>query len=244
MRLPRTLGLLSLTLAGVIAVLVPAPEAEATREYAREQSKDCSHCHISDKGSGPRNARGKEFEANGHQFGVASWSSDENRDKYLRARAALLATWYGETHRLLTELESSEELPGGLALIDGTRKRYTMFARTWLRNAKALLKKGRRGLPNGLKFLTKVESQFAGTKEGKEATLLLDERAKDPKGTDAVKSARATELLRVRFLEGRTAYQIGDYPGARTLFAEVLADPLGKAFEEDVKEILAEFPEE
>ena len=51
----------------LLAALPPSP-ARATKEYARNEGKDCSHCHISDKGSGPRNATGKEYEANGYRF--------------------------------------------------------------------------------------------------------------------------------------------------------------------------------
>ena len=82
-------GSLCLALASLLAFTAPA---KATREYARKEGKDCIHCHISDQGSGPRNERGKEYEANGHKFGVSSWSSEENKQKYLRARSALLAT--------------------------------------------------------------------------------------------------------------------------------------------------------
>ena len=165
-----------LTGAALLLALPPTP-AHATKEYARKEQKDCSHCHISDKGSGPRNATGKEYEANGHRFGVESWSSDENRAKYLRAKAALMSTWYGEADRLFGELEDVETKPGGLALIDGTRRKFRMFPRTWLRSARKLLEKGSRGLPNALGFLVKLESQFPATDEGKEAVALLDDLA-------------------------------------------------------------------
>ncbi len=233
----------SLVLAGLaLLVALPPRAAEATKEYARDEQKDCSHCHISDKGSGPRNATGREYEANGYQFGVESWSSDENKAAYLRAKAALMATWYGETARLLDELAETETLPGGTALIDGTRVRYRMFPRTWLRSARKLLEKGSRGLPNALSFLTKLESQFAATDEGRDAIRLLDELAAKPASKDAVIEARAVEQSRLLYLRGRTELELGDFDTARATFETVLADERCAKWHDDTKQLIAEMP--
>ena len=237
MRMLTLAGNLCLALASLAALAAPAG---ATRDYARKEGQKCIHCHVSDEGSGPRNERGKEYEANGHRFGVESWSSDANSRKYLRARSALLATWYGESARLLDELEEVETLPGGLALIESSRGRFSIFRRTWLRAARKLLGKGSRGLPNALKFLAKVESQFPGSKEAGAATKLLDGKAADDEKTAAaVEAARGRESVRLVLLAGRTEYQLGDFDRARELLDRVLADPLGAVFETDVREILA-----
>ena len=225
----------------LLAALPPSP-AQATKEYARNEGKDCSHCHISDKGSGPRNATGKEYEANGYRFGVESWSSSENRAKYLRAKAALMSTSYGEADRLFDELEAAETLPGGRALIDGTRSKFRMFPRTWLRSAKKLLDKGTRGLPNALGFLVKLESQFPGTTEGKEAVAMLDDLATKDASKVAVEEARATEQARLRFLRARTELELAEFAKARELFDEVLADDAAAPFHDDVKQMLSEMP--
>src|SRR5262245_1374154 len=92
----------------VVATAVAPREALATREYAKAEGKECGYCHVSEKGSGPRNARGREYEANGHRFGVKSWSSDANEQKYLRASSAVVAQWYVEATRLLDELAKEE----------------------------------------------------------------------------------------------------------------------------------------
>lgn len=234
---------LAWTLAALAAVLgaslVAPREASAMKEYARKEGKDCAFCHISDKGSGPRNAKGREYEANGHQFGVKSWSSDANEQKFLRASSALVAQWYGEAAKLLDELANEEKLPGGVALVGGTRERFKMFKGPWLRSAKKLLALGDRGLPNALGFLTKLESQFPGTDEGKEAIQLLDGLAKDPKTKDATADARAGEKVRLALLEGVTEFQLGRSDKAKGLFEKALADPNGKQFEADLREALA-----
>lgn len=225
----------------LVSVLLPR-EAAATKDYARKEEKDCSWCHLHEKGSGPRNERGREYEANGYRFGVESWSTDANRDKYLRANAAYLATWYGEALRLLDELEKDEELPGGKALVAGRRDRMKMFPKAWLRAAKGLLDKAERGIPDAAanamdRFLVRLESQFPATDEGREAVRLLDDLVK--KHPDEVTTARAREKVRLRLLEARLELGLGRRERGRELLAEVLADPLGAAFSDDVKEILA-----
>jgi hypothetical protein len=156
---------LAVALAATLAVFVSPREALATKEYAKKEGKDCGFCHISDKGSGPRTAKGREYEANGHLFGVKSWTNDANEQKYLRANSAVIAQWYAEASRLLDELDKDEKLPGGAALVGGTRDKFKMFKSPWLRQAKRLLALGDRGTPNALVFLAKLESQFAATDE-------------------------------------------------------------------------------
>jgi hypothetical protein len=240
--------------AGLAAsAFVDLPAAEATQDYAKKESKDCSHCHLNPKGAGPRNAAGREFEANGHRFGVKSWTSDAVRDKYLRACAALSSRWYAEAARLLAEVKKDETLPGGLALADGTLERFKMFPRSWLGAAKKLLAKGDRGVANAFEFLARLESQFPETDEGKEATKLLDAAVKDSAAKDsavakdnarkaAAEEARAVEQVRLVLLRGRTEWDLGNAAEARKLFDAVLADPRGKAFEKDIREVLEPSP--
>lgn len=250
LRLSRSLAPASACLAGAVglavsALLAPSP-ALATQEYAKKEAKDCSHCHVNPKGAGPRNAAGREFEANGHRFGVKSWTSDAVRDKYLRACAALGSRWYAEASRLLDEVKKEETLPGGLALVDGTAERFRMFPRTWLGAAKKLLAKGDRGVANAFEFLARLESQFPGTEEGKEATKLLDAaingESKDEARKTAAAEARAVENVRLVFLRGRTEWDLGNAAEGRKLFDQVLADPRGKAFEKDIREVLEPSP--
>jgi hypothetical protein len=57
--------------AGLIAAaaLVAAPQsAQALPQYAAKEGKACGYCHVNPAGGGPRNARGKQYEANGHKF--------------------------------------------------------------------------------------------------------------------------------------------------------------------------------
>ncbi len=242
----RSLVLASACLAGAVglaisALFAPSP-ALATQEYAKKEAKDCSHCHVNPKGAGPRNAAGREFEANGHRFGVKSWTSDAVRDKYLRACAALGSRWYAEAARLLAEVKKEETLPGGLALVEGTLDRFKMFPRTWLGAAKKLLAKGDRGVANAFEFLARLESQFPGSDEGKEAAKLLEEATKDDARKAAAEEARAVEKVRLVFLRGRTEWDLGNAAEGRKLLDEVLADPRGKAFEKDIREVLEPSP--
>ena len=51
------------------AAFVVAPRsAEAKPEYAAKEGKACGYCHKNPAGGGERNARGKQYEANGHKF--------------------------------------------------------------------------------------------------------------------------------------------------------------------------------
>lgn len=225
-----------------LAAIASPRDALATKDYAKKEAKDCSFCHINPKGSGPRNAKGREYEANGYVFGVKSWSSDANEKKFLRATSAIVAQWYSEAARLLDELEKEEKLPGGAALVAGTRDRFKMFKGPWLRSAKKLLAMGDRGVPNALVFLTKVETQFGATSEGKEATSLLDSMAKDAKTKDAVAEARATEAARLLLIEGRTEFQLGENAKARALLEKALADPHAKPLETEIREAIAALP--
>ncbi len=235
-------AVLCLASAVVLLFALPPAPASATKEYAKKEDKDCSHCHINDKGSGPRNPTGREFEANGYQFGVKSWSNDAHKAGFLRAKAALMATWYGEAGRIFDEIEEGETLAGGKALIDGNRRKFRMFPRVWSRSADKLLAKGTRGLPNALGFLTKLESQFATTKEGKAAIAKLAELAKADATKAAVAVARATEQARVGYLRARTELELGNYAVAKPLLEAVLADERVARFHADAKELLATIP--
>ena len=57
--------------AGLIsaALLVAAPQnAQAKPEYAAKEGKPCGYCHVNPAGGGPRTAKGKQYQANGHKF--------------------------------------------------------------------------------------------------------------------------------------------------------------------------------
>jgi hypothetical protein len=57
--------------AGIItaAALIAAPQqAQAKPEYAAKEGKPCGYCHVNPAGGGPRNAKGKQYQANGHKF--------------------------------------------------------------------------------------------------------------------------------------------------------------------------------
>jgi hypothetical protein len=57
--------------AGIVSavVLVGASQnAQALPAYAAKEGKPCGYCHVNPAGGGPRNARGKQYQANGHKF--------------------------------------------------------------------------------------------------------------------------------------------------------------------------------
>jgi hypothetical protein len=57
--------------AGIIAAaaLVATPQkAQALPQYAAKEGKPCGYCHVNPAGGGPRNAKGKQYQANGHKF--------------------------------------------------------------------------------------------------------------------------------------------------------------------------------
>jgi hypothetical protein len=51
------------------ATLLVAPRsASALPAYAAKEGKPCGYCHVNPAGGGPRNAKGKQYEAHGHSF--------------------------------------------------------------------------------------------------------------------------------------------------------------------------------
>ncbi len=53
----------------LLATLVVAPRpATALPAYAQKEGKPCGYCHVNPAGGGARNAKGKQYEANGHSF--------------------------------------------------------------------------------------------------------------------------------------------------------------------------------
>ena len=71
-KLTRTIiisGSAALAAAVLFAGLVVAPRsATALPAYAQKEGKACGYCHANPAGGGERNARGKQYEANGHSF--------------------------------------------------------------------------------------------------------------------------------------------------------------------------------
>jgi len=57
--------------AGIItaAAFIATPQkAQALPAYAAKEGKPCGYCHVNPGGGGPRNAKGKQYQANGHKF--------------------------------------------------------------------------------------------------------------------------------------------------------------------------------
>ena len=58
-----------LAAAVLFAGLLAAPRsASALPAYAAKEGKACGYCHVNPAGGGPRTAKGKQYEANGHKF--------------------------------------------------------------------------------------------------------------------------------------------------------------------------------
>jgi hypothetical protein len=54
---------------GLLASVVVAPRAaNALPAYAQKEGKACGYCHVNPAGGGARNAKGKQYQANGHSF--------------------------------------------------------------------------------------------------------------------------------------------------------------------------------
>jgi hypothetical protein len=229
--------------AAAVGVLASPREALATREFAKKEGKQCAYCHVSPKGGGPRNATGREYEANGYAFAVKNWSSDDNQQKYLRANSALIAKWYVEADRLLDELAKAEKSKGGLALVAAARDKYKAIPAAWMHDAKTSIMKGAPGVPDATLPLAKLESQFGKLDQGKESIRLLDRYAKDPATKDAVDHARAVEKAHQVVLEGLTEYHLDHGDKAKELLQKALADPDAKDFQKDVEDALAKIAE-
>jgi hypothetical protein len=59
----------ALAAAVVFAGLIAAAQSVmALPTYAIKEQKDCGYCHVDPAGGGVRNAKGKDYEANGHTF--------------------------------------------------------------------------------------------------------------------------------------------------------------------------------
>ena len=57
----------ALVVGGALAIAAPKP-ASALPAYAASTGKACGACHANPAGSGPRNAYGEAFAANGHKL--------------------------------------------------------------------------------------------------------------------------------------------------------------------------------
>ncbi len=72
MNLTKTIivgGGAALAAAILFAGLMAAPQsASATPAHAAKEGKACGYCHVNPAGGGPRNAKGKQYEANGDKF--------------------------------------------------------------------------------------------------------------------------------------------------------------------------------
>jgi len=59
----------ALAAAVLFTALVTAPRsATALPAYSQKEGKACGYCHVNPAGGGERNAKGKQYEANGHKF--------------------------------------------------------------------------------------------------------------------------------------------------------------------------------
>ena len=71
-KLTRTIiigGSAALAASVLLAGLVATPRsATALPAYAQKEGKACAYCHVNPAGGGERNAKGKQYEANGHSF--------------------------------------------------------------------------------------------------------------------------------------------------------------------------------
>ena len=62
-------GSLGLAAVALLAGLVVTPRsATALPAYSQKEGKPCGYCHVNAAGGGERNAKGKQYEANGHSF--------------------------------------------------------------------------------------------------------------------------------------------------------------------------------
>lgn len=52
----------------LVGLLVAPRSASALPAYAQKEGKPCGYCHLNPAGGGERNAKGKQYEANGHKF--------------------------------------------------------------------------------------------------------------------------------------------------------------------------------
>jgi hypothetical protein len=60
----------TVVLAGTALTVVPR-HAAAMPQYTQKEGKPCGYCHVNPAGGGDRNARGKQYGANGHSFSKA-----------------------------------------------------------------------------------------------------------------------------------------------------------------------------
>jgi cytochrome c553 len=57
-----------LVLAASWAVIVTAPTAKATAQYAKQTGKACGYCHVNPGGGGKLKSAGQKFQKNGHKL--------------------------------------------------------------------------------------------------------------------------------------------------------------------------------
>ncbi len=61
-------GCICVSALAIALLMAASAPSHATPAYAAKEKKACGYCHVNAAGGGPRNARGKKYEANGHKF--------------------------------------------------------------------------------------------------------------------------------------------------------------------------------
>jgi hypothetical protein len=61
-------GALVAGIAGAAVLVAASQNAQALPAYAAKEGKPCGYCHVNPAGGGPRNAKGKQYQANGRTF--------------------------------------------------------------------------------------------------------------------------------------------------------------------------------
>jgi hypothetical protein len=221
----RPLAACALAFAAALAAALLLPSAANGRqEYGKKEGKDCRHCHLSDRGGGPRNEAGRLYEANGLTFDKSAWSGDAAKDAYRRAYAAVRAGHQREARRLLAELKKSETLPGGVALVQALEEKVKPFPPAWLRAAKKGLAGTEAQRKAGLAYLLRLVGECEGAPEQVEGAAILADLRRDAKVAADLEAAEKDHARRRRYVDARLLEELGDAAGAKKAFEALVAD--------------------
>jgi len=235
---PVCRALAAFAVAAAAAWAAAVPPAAARQEFARREDKECVHCHLAEKGGGPRNESGRLYEANGFTFAKDAWSGEAAKAAYRRAVAAYRATHYAEVRRLLEGLRKTETFPGGKELLAALEEQLRPFAPAWLRAAKKNLEGTSAQRAVGLRYLLQVARECPGTPQAEEAGRILEGLRKDPRLAEGLEEAAKAEERRLRFLDARLLEETGEAAAAAKTYRAMIEEAPGTAEATQAKERL------
>jgi hypothetical protein len=217
-------------LAVASALALPSGDASAKPEYAAREKRDCSYCHVNPKGSGPRNAKGIEYQKNGFKFLAevkrfgedSAFKTEANARAFEYVRAAIQLEHWAYALKKIAELKGKEDKKGpGYPKLTAAESTIDGRGRDLLKAAQEAIQGGK--VADAAAAIARVEAEFKGRDPSKDVGKWRTELIKLPGGKEANAKAVADEPLRVALLDAKMKSIEGDNTAAIKLLEDLIA---------------------